>query len=166
MKRVGETFDLQTQEKSWSPWLQPPASPGLLDALHPLAAVGLLLCAQLQRFLSIVAENDEEVVLNEGRSVRESEFNTHKKTASRSTGWKYVQNNNPIGFNHTPERQREERLWNGLVLLVKLSLESHLVQPCWVITDAFTRRNIMYGDTSALMGLSSQRVKPPPAEHQ
>lgn len=38
-------------------------SPGLLDELHPLVAVRLLLRPQLQRFLSIVAKNDQEVVL-------------------------------------------------------------------------------------------------------
>lgn len=77
MKKVAKTFDLQTHAKSLNPWLQSSALPGLLDALHPLVAVCLLLCAQLQRFLSIVAKNDQEVVLNQGRSVRESEVNTH-----------------------------------------------------------------------------------------
>ena len=48
-----------------SPRSQPATLPGLLDGLHPLVAVGLLLRAQLQRFLSIVAKNDEEVVLNQ-----------------------------------------------------------------------------------------------------
>lgn len=38
-------------------------SPGLLDELHPLVAVRLLLRPQLQRFLSIMAKNDQEVVL-------------------------------------------------------------------------------------------------------
>lgn len=40
-----------------------PLSPGLLDALHPLVAVGLFLRAELQRFLAIVSKYDEEVVL-------------------------------------------------------------------------------------------------------
>lgn len=79
MKKVAKTFDLQTHAKSLNPWLQSSALPGLLDALHPLVAVCLLLCAQLHRFLSIMAKNDQEVVLNQGRSVRESEVNTHTK---------------------------------------------------------------------------------------
>lgn len=40
-----------------------PLSPGLLDALHPLIAVGLFLCAELQRFLAIVSKYNEKVVL-------------------------------------------------------------------------------------------------------
>lgn len=37
--------------------------PGLLDGLHPFVALALLLGAQLQGLLSVVAEHDEEVVL-------------------------------------------------------------------------------------------------------
>lgn len=40
-------------------------SPGLLDALHPVGAVRLLLRPQLQRFLSIVAKDHQEVVLRQ-----------------------------------------------------------------------------------------------------
>lgn len=45
-------------------------SPGLLDALHPLVAVGLFLCPQLQRFLPVVAKDDQEVVLHRRKNRR------------------------------------------------------------------------------------------------
>lgn len=37
--------------------------PGLLDGLHPFITLTLLLCPQLQRFLSIMTKHDKEVVL-------------------------------------------------------------------------------------------------------
>lgn len=68
MKKVAKTFRLK------GPFDAGLLSPGLLDVFHPLVAVSLFLCAQLQRFLSIVAKNDQEVVLNQGERVEESEW--------------------------------------------------------------------------------------------
>lgn len=38
--------------------------PDLLDALHPLITLRLFFCSQLQWFLSIMAEDDLEIVLS------------------------------------------------------------------------------------------------------
>lgn len=40
------------------------AIPGLLNGFHPLSAVCILFGPQLQRFLSVMAEDDQEIVLN------------------------------------------------------------------------------------------------------
>ena len=44
--------------------------PGLLDGLYPFITLRLLLCPQLQRFLSIMTKHDEEVVLMREKKIK------------------------------------------------------------------------------------------------
>lgn len=48
------------------------AVPGLLNGIHPLSTVCILFGPQLQRFLPIVAEDDQEIVLNKGQAMKSS----------------------------------------------------------------------------------------------
>lgn len=46
--------------------------PGLLNGFHPLSTICILFGPQLQRFLRIVAEDDQEMVLNKGQTMKSS----------------------------------------------------------------------------------------------
>lgn len=62
----------------------PVCLPGLLDRLNPFIALALLLCSQLQRFLSIMTKHDEEVVLQRKRENWFRFCDPEKKTDSPS----------------------------------------------------------------------------------
>lgn len=46
------------------------AAPGLLNGFHPLSTICILFGPQLQRFLPIVAEDDQEILLNKGQAMK------------------------------------------------------------------------------------------------